>query len=173
MQRASMVSHLAKTECVKAHPPLGDTICDLRQFLQQLPQPQAPHCSNHDRNGREMMGVGTNSLFVQDHTHEVSKNCFHNRKIGANALWDAAMETGKMATAVLVESTKTSAFSHATAQLSRWVNFNPVAMHSDTWPCESVHWDLLFGHSFAGCLGLFHFPQRIIKTIRKRHINYF
>ena len=57
--------------------------------------------------------------------------------------------------------------------LSRRPNFNPTAMHTDTWPCKSVCWDLLFGCSLTGRLGSFHFLQRIAKTSRKKHINCF
>jgi hypothetical protein len=107
------------------------------------------------------------------HTHEVTKNYFHRCKLGAHALWDVATDTGEVATAVLVPSMKTSDYSHAAIQLSQRSNFNPTAIYSDTWPCKSNYWDKLFTNNLQGRLGLFHFLQRIIKTLRKGHIDYF
>lgn len=88
-------------------------------------------------------------------------------------MWDATTETGEIAVAVLVPSTKTSDLTHAATRLSCRGNFNPTAMYSDTWPCKSLHWELIFGRELTGRLGLFHFLQRIIKTMRKRHLDYF
>ena len=63
--------------------------------------------------------------------------------------------------------------SHAAIQLSRRPLFKPVAMYSDTWPAKSDYWPLLFGENLHGWLGLFHFLQRILQTLRKRHVDYF
>ena len=123
---------------------------------------------------REIQSVGTNLLFAQDHTHEATKNYFHRKRNGATALWDVATDTGEIATAVLVPSTATQDFSHAAIQLSKRKNFNPTAMYSDTWPHKKDYWEELFpGKDLKGRLGLFHYLQRITKTLRKGHIDYF
>jgi hypothetical protein len=112
-------------------------------------------------------------LFAEDHTHEVTKNYFRKKQIGARALWDVATETGEIATAVLVPSTKTKDFSHAAIQLSRRSMFKPSAIYSDRWPTKVGYWDMLFGSEIEGRLGLFHFLQGILQTLQKRHIDYF
>ena len=129
--------------------------------------------SDHDRHTREIQGVKCNAIFAQDHTHEMTKNYFNKRQLGAEALWDVATESGEVACAVLVPSTKTVDFSHAAKQLSKRHTFQPRAMYSDTWPCKSDYWSLLLGSHIQGRLGLFHFVQRIMRTLRKKHIDYF
>jgi len=112
-------------------------------------------------------------LYAEDHTHEVVKNYYRRKQIGAFALWDVATETGEIATAVLVSSTKTSDLSHAAMSLSRRAHFKPKAMYSDRWPTKTEYWARLFGKELEGRLGLFHFLQRMTKTMRKHHVDYF
>jgi hypothetical protein len=69
--------------------------------------------------------------------------------------------------------TKTIDFSHAAIQMSKRQGFKPRAMYSDTWPCKADYWTLIIGNNIQGRLGLFHFIQRILRTLRKRHIDYF
>jgi hypothetical protein len=156
---------------IRAYPPLGEIIRDLYN--------EASHNSNnhwgisdHDRHTREIQGVKCSVVMAQDHTHEVTKNYIQKKQLGMDALWDVATETGEIACAVLVPSTKTSDFSHAAKQLSMRPSFNPQAMYSDTWPCKSDFWSKLLGHEVKGRLGLFHYIQRITRTLRKRHIDY-
>jgi hypothetical protein len=120
-----------------------------------------------------MQGVKCNLIFAQDHTHEVTKNYIQKKKLGIGGLWDVATETGEIACAVLVPSTKTSDFSHAATQLAKRSTFNPQAMYSDTWPCKNTYWEALLGHEVKGRLGLFHYIQRITRTLRKNHVDYF
>ena len=108
----------------------------------------------------------------EDHTHEAAKNYYRRRQIGALALWDVATETGEIATAVFVPSTKIKDLSHAAIQLSRRRHFNPKAMYSDRWPTKVEYWEGIFGKQLEGRLGLFHFTQCIIRTLRKRHVDY-
>ena len=106
---------------------------------------------------------------AQDHTFDVVKN--YQGKMGAAALWDCTTETGEIASAVLVPTTKTQHFSHAAQALAARPNFNPKVMYSDTWPSKSDYWPLLF-NKLEGQLGLFHYVQRITKTLNKKHIDY-
>jgi len=107
---------------------------------------------------------------AQDHTFDVLHN--YQKKLGASALWDVATETGEIATAALVPTTKTIHFAHAAQSLTRHPNFKPKVTHSDTCPNESEFWSLLFPN-VEGRLGLFHYVQRITRTLRKNHIDYF
>jgi hypothetical protein len=159
-------------EYLKSFPPLGYTIRDI--YDEATNNPHNPwHVSDHDRHTREIQGVRCTSLFAQDHTHEVTKNYFNKKRLGAFALWDVSTETGEIATAVLVKSTKTVDFSHAAQQLVKRPGFAPSGLYSDTWPCKSDYWALLLGSHIQGRLGLFHFIQRITRTLRKRHVDYF
>jgi hypothetical protein len=88
-------------------------------------------------------------------------------------MWDVSTETGEIACAVLVPSTKTADFSHAAQQLCRRGSFHPKAMYSDTWPCKADYWSRVLGKNIEGRLGLFHFIQRIMRTLRKKHVDYF
>ena len=45
-------------------------------------------------------------------------------------------------------------------------------MYSDTWPCKNVYWSTLLGNQIEGRLGLFHYIQRITRTLRKTHVDY-
>jgi len=154
------------------YPPLGDAIRDWYDEASNTSH-NPWGISDHDRHTREIQGVQCHSIFAQDHTHEVTKNYLHKKKIGAEALWDVSTETGEIASAVLVPTTKTIHFSHAAIQLSKRPSFNPTAMCSDTWPCKSDYWSLVIGRHVKGRLGLFHFIQRIMKTLRKKHVDYF
>lgn len=51
-------------------------------------------------------------------------------------------------------------------------NFNPSALCSDRWPIKDDHWASPFP-GIKGRLGPFHFPQRLIKTMKKKHIDCF
>jgi hypothetical protein len=101
---------------ITSYPPLGDTIRDLYDEASNTNH-NSWCISDHNRHTREMQGVQCNLIFEQDHTHEVTKNYFYKRKLGAEALRDA--ETGKIASAILVPSTKTIHFLHAARQLAK------------------------------------------------------
>ena len=88
--------------------------------------------SDHTRCTLEIQSVGTDSMFAQDHTMEVTKN--YRRSVGAHAVWDVAIETGEIACAVVVGTTKIRDLPHAAEAMIRRSNFNPVVMYSDTWP---------------------------------------
>jgi hypothetical protein len=126
--------------------------------------------SDMDRYTREIQSVGCSVSFAQDHTMEMTKN--YQRKEGYKACWTACNERGEIACAALVDSTKSSQYAHAAESLMRRVNFNPKVMYADTWPHLEGFWFSLMGYSCVGRLGLFHFMQRIIKTLRDSHIDY-
>lgn len=157
---------------IRAYPPHGDAICNTYDTAcSNVNTPWA--VSNKDRHTCEIQSVGCRLVFAQDHTHEVTKNCFEKKRMGATALWDVATETGEIASAVLVPTTKTIHFAHAATSLTRREAFNPSAMYSDTWPSMSEFWDVLFNKSLQQRLGLFHFVQRITRTLKKKHVDHF
>jgi len=160
------------SEFIRMYPPQGDA---LRDAYDDASNNANNHwfLSDHDRHTRELQAVQCSRLYAEDHTHEMTKNYFRRRQIGAVALWDVATETGEIATAVLVPSTKTKDLSHAAMSLSRRHTFNPKAVYSDRWPVKIDYWERVFGSTLEGRLGLFHFTQRIIRTLKKRHIDCF
>jgi hypothetical protein len=156
-------------EFITVYPPTGESIRELFDMA-SLSNRTSYGISDQDRCTREIQSVGTNSMFAQDHTFQVVKN--YQKKLGAFAVWDCATETGEIASACLVKSTKVKEVAHAAESLARRPNFNPVVMFSDTWPHKDGFWKLLFGPAFDGRLGLFHYQQRIIKTLRQGHHDY-
>ena len=72
----------------------------------------------------------------------------------------------------MVPNTKVKRVAHAVEQMVRRPGFNPVGMYSDTWPHKEAFWKLILGEQLQGRLGLFHFMQRIIRTMRQGHIDY-
>jgi len=152
---------------MKTFPPTGETVRDL--FDDAHKNPNAPwRVSEHDRHTREIQSVSCSLTMAQDHTFDVLHN--HQKNLGATSLWDVATETGEIASAVLVPTTKTIHFAHAAQQLAKRPRFTPKAMCSDTCPNKSSFWPLLFDKT-EGRLGLFHCVQRMMRTMRKRHID--
>jgi hypothetical protein len=126
--------------------------------------------SDYERQTRELQSVKCQLTCAQDHTFEVSKN--YRSSLGAKACWTCCVETGEIAAACLVDNTKVTQFAHAAEQLARRNNFKPKVMYADTWPNLETFWALLFGTLMVGRLGLYHFMQRIIKTMRDSHVDY-
>jgi len=169
----SAPKHIEKEgEFISTHPPAGDLIRDAYDEASSSPFTRWK-ISDHDRHTREIQGVGCRLSCAEDHTHEVTKNCYGRSRIGATALWDIGTDTGEIASAVLVPTTATADLSHAAIQVTRRPNFNPSAICSDRWPTKEDYWAVLLGKEVTGRLGLFHFIKRILRTIRKRHIDYY
>ena len=152
---------------IRQYPPLGDTIRDLYNQAASSATNRWG-ISDYERNTREIQGVKCDGIFAQDHTFEPIKN--YQKATGAKAAWDAATQTGEIASVVLVPSTKTEDFAHAAQSLLKRPHFNPRVMYSDTWPHKAEYWEQL---KLEGRLGLFHYQKRIISTLRKTHIDYF
>jgi len=151
---------------IKTYPPLGDTIRDM--FDDASSSKTNPwRISDYERNTREIQAVTCDGIFCQDHTFEPLKN--YQKRLGATAAWTCGTSTGEVAAVALVPSTKTEEFAHAAMQLTKRKNFKQTFMCSDTWPNKEAFWLSL---GVQGRLGLFHFEQRIIKTLRKKHIDY-
>ena len=129
--------------------------------------------NDHDQNTREIVGVSKDGwILVIDHTFQTMKNYLYANRLGLKAMFTAAIQTGEIVLAVAVPSTKTADFSHDISRLSKRPDFKVDAVYTDTWPHKEGYWKKVFGAEFIGCLGLFHFMQRIGKTLRKNHINY-
>jgi len=172
---ALLTKKVSTTECIpkdgcfiKQYPPLGDTIRDLYNKA-ALSDNNRWRISDFERHTREIQGVKLDGgIFAQDHTFEPIKN--YMKSVGAKAAWDAATQTGEIASVVLVRSTKTQDFAHAAQQLLKQEHFKPTVMYSDTWPNKKEFWQQ---QGLDGRLGLFHYQKRIISTLKKNHIDFF
>ena len=157
------------SEYIKYSLPTGTSLRDLYEKV-STSHDNYGGVSDKMRHTREIQSVTANIMFAQDHTHEVVKN--YQSILGAFACWDCATETGEIASAVLVPSTKAIDYAHAAEALARRPGFNPQVMYADTWPHGKDFWDLLFGKRITGRLGLFHYSQRIMKTLRNTHCDF-
>ena len=153
---------------IKTFPPLGDTIHDMFDAASSS-RSNPWQLSDTDCHTREIQRVSCDGgIFAQDHTFEPIKN--YQKKVGAKAAWTVGTGTGEIAAVKLVPSTKTEDFAHAAKQLMARPSFNPKAMYSDTWPNKNTFWHMICP-GIEGRLGLFHYEQRIISTMRKKHID--
>ena len=156
-------------EWLTRYPPLGETI---RQAYHEASRSRLNpwRTSDYERHTREIQAVGCQTSFAQDHTFQAVKN--YPKRLKAEAVWDAANEVGEIACAILVPNLETKTFSHAAQQLCSRGNFNPSVIYSDTFPHKSDYWVGLLGEDVVPRLGLFHFLQRIIKTLRHKHMDF-
>jgi len=160
------------TEFITFFPPTGADLRDL--FDDASRSTHTPYgVTDVDRATREIQSVGTDKCCAVDHTMETVRNYRKSRDIkGAFAIWTCATETGEIASAVMVPTTKVADCAHAALQMAHRPNFNPKAMYSDTWPHKDDFWSLVFGPDIQGRLGLFHGIQRLVRKMRQTHIDY-
>jgi len=120
--------------------------------------------SDYERNTREIQSVTCSSgIFAQDHAFEPIKN--YQKQVGATAAWTSGTGTGETAAVALVPLTKTEDFAHASKQLTQRKNCVQNFMYSNTWPNKEDFW--LQIHGVKGQLGLFHYEQRILRTLKR------
>ena len=157
-------------EFLTAYPPQGDTI--RAHYNEATSSDWHPwQLSDHDRHILEMQSVSCDKgPFVIDHTFQVCKN--YPSTLKAKAMWTCAKDTGEILATGLVKNTKTVEIAHAAEQLVRRTGFSPTAIYTDTWPHKDDFWELLLGNKVQGRLGLYHFEQRITKTLRQRHYDH-
>ena len=126
--------------------------------------------SSDERHTREIQSVGCDDIFCFDHTHNTANN--YPASLGKdNSVWDVSVKTGEVAAAVLVPSTGLADFAHAAECLARRENWDPKVFYSDLWPANEEFWKLILP-DVLGRLGLYHFINRIYKTLRDRHIDF-
>jgi hypothetical protein len=150
------------------YPPTGDSLRKLyneskRSFLTDT------GLSDHLRHTRELQSVGCRLSSASDHTVDVTKNY---KLLGAKTCFDVSVETGEIACVVLVESSKIQQAAHAIEALSRRKRFSMKLHYTDICPHNDDFFHLLFGKKVICRLGLFHFIQRFIRTLRDSHIDY-
>jgi hypothetical protein len=150
------------------YPPTGDSLRKLYNEAKRSSLTET-ELSDHMRHTQEIQSVGCRLSSASDHTVDVTRN--YNLP-GAKDCFDVSVETGEIATVVLVESTKIQQAAHAIEVLSRRKNFTPKLHYTDICPHNDDFFHQIFGAAVILRLGLFHFVQRFIKTLRDSHIDY-
>ena len=89
---------------------------------------------------------------------------------GAKAMFTGMKgKTKEVVSCFIVPSTKLYDASHAlTSSIQRRTKYKPATIYTDTCPSGVPFWKSLFGESIACLLGLFHFVQRMVKTLNYR-----
>jgi hypothetical protein len=128
--------------------------------------------SDYDRHRREIQSVGCDTSMSTDHTFQALKNYPTSIRDKAEALFGISVETGEIACAVVVPTTGIKEAAHAVEQFIRRKNVKPKVLSTDTWPSNTKFWKLLFGDSVVGRLGLWHFINRIYRTLRETHPDF-
>lgn len=128
--------------------------------------------SDKFRNNLELQSVGATTAVAIDHTFGTLKNFrVPNGSLKPHAVFTTGTDLGMLATALITPDTKMQSFAHGFEQCARRPNFGPSMIYADTYPHHQKFMHLLFGDTVVGRLGLFHYIQRIIKTLRKGHID--
>ena len=129
--------------------------------------------SDFDRCRRELQSVGCEFGVCFDHTFSAMANYSKKTlKVGNAACFMTCMvETGECPGAIMVPSTRLRDAAHWVQQLSERPTFRPKAMWSDVHPHGMDFWRL-FWRCIYGHLGIFHWTQRLTRTMRQRHPDY-
>lgn len=128
--------------------------------------------SDFERSQIEIQMVGCDLCFSTDHTFETGKNYAGIRKeCPTFAIQNALVDTGEVASPCGVPSTSLKDGSHALQAFARRANVNPQLVSTDTWPKGKSYYYTVFGY-ITGFLGLFHFLNRVRRTLRDRHVDF-
>jgi hypothetical protein len=128
--------------------------------------------AGYDQHRREIQSVVCDTSILVDHTFQALKNYPPSIRDKTEALFGISVETGEVACAIVVRSTAIKEAAHAVEQFVRRKNVVPKVISTDTWPSNTDFWKLLFGDTVVGRLGLWHFVNRIYRTLRENHPDF-
>jgi len=126
--------------------------------------------SDHDRQVRELQSVQAKVCFSFDHCFATAKTYLGSS--GIKCTWNVTNENGETMSCLAVADSSAATYAHGAEQLIRREGFHPKVYYSDIFPSGGPFWTLLLGDSVLGRLGLFHFLQRIVRTLRDTHECY-
>ena len=125
--------------------------------------------SDYMRHTREIQAVGCRTAVSTDLTFAVNKN-YHSNKFNNGKACTSTITTGEgmKASACIVPGGDSKYIAHQQEAFARRLNVNPEVFVKDDMPknigmYREIYGDILF------CLGLFHFVQRITKTLEPGH----
>jgi hypothetical protein len=113
----------------------------------------------------QSVNIEDDDIAAYDHTFQVIKN--YSLK-GAKALFTGMTgKTEEVVSAFIVPTTKLYDVSHGltSSKLNRGEKYKASTVYTDTCPHGIRFWKAIFGASVVCLLGLFHFLQRIVKTL--------
>jgi hypothetical protein len=130
--------------------------------------------SDYDRYTREIQGVGCATISASDHTFATVKNYRSTDVEGAKCVFTVnSSDSGEVAGMYLVNSTEAKQYSHALEQFASRPNVDPKIHVTDDWPSNADLIESIFNErgsaNLKGRLGLFHFIQRLTKTLNENH----
>lgn len=128
--------------------------------------------SDYERCTREIQGVGSKATYCHDHHFAFVKNYSGLARRSTQAAFTAMTDSGEVACVALVPTTKISDAAHAIEQMARRLGFNPKGYWTDTYPDNKELMAELLGEDVQGHLGVFHFVQRIVDTLKPGHVDY-
>ena len=148
-----------------AFPPSGALLRDLMHEAERSTLTETG-VSDFDRHRRELISVTCNLAFAFDH-------CFATGKSYKDPLimntFNVTNETGQMMGSFCCNSTAIGESAHAVEQMARRPSFHPSIYYSDIYPKGKEFWNMIVGSSVLGRLGLFHYCQRVVRTLRDKH----
>ena len=157
--------YLQQYERSCAFPPTGT---DLRKWMTKADTSPLTDTgvSDYERHRREIISVPVKLAFAFDHCFATAK-CYKTADI--KQTFNITNETGQVVLSIATEKTKTSEYAHAVEQMIRRPAFQPKIYYSDIFPSGDAFWKMMLGVGVLGRLGLFHFFQRIVRTLRDNH----
>ena len=157
----------------RIYPPSGDDLRKLYNRAGRSTITLGGLPSSMDRYPREIQMVGCRLSISTDHTFATLKNYSREIRQGADAVVGASTDTTEIVFACIVPTTGAADMAHATEQFARRQNVRPQQISTDTWPCNESFYKLIFGDHITGRLGLWHYINRITRTLRSSHSDYY
>jgi hypothetical protein len=117
------------------HAPTGSQLRDL-YIVGKDSKLNSTGISDRMRHLREIQSVGSKISTASDHTFAVLKNYKKSDIPEATCVHTINVESGELASAVMVTSTECTEFAHATEQFSKRSNVNPKMHVTDNCPAN-------------------------------------
>ena len=122
----------------------------------------------------ELQATGAKLTSALDHTFQTIKN--YRGVLGETkpeAIFTQGNEIGEINTVLVVADTKMSSAAHGLEQVVRRPNFRPKILYSDIFPKLQDLFQVYFGDTVTGHLGLFHYLNRVTRTLRSDHPDFY
>ena len=113
-----------------------------------------------------MMSVECKLAFAFDHCFATGKSYCDP---GIVNTFNVTNKTGQMMDSFCCKSAAIIKSAHAIEQMTRCPWFQPLVYYSNIYPKGKEFWSMMVGPDIVGRLGMFHFFQRIVKTLRDGH----
>ena len=153
---------LSEEEWRGRYGPCGQTIRDVYLFGKDS-KLNSTGISELNRNKREQQSVGSRVATSCDDTWSTLNNYNKKEMEDAECIHTNNVETGELASIVILTSTECEEFSHAAEQFSKHPNVKPKMHVTDNYQVNKKFFLEIFG-TIELRLGLFYYIQRMILT---------